>query len=67
MEKQFSQKEHMRVVEMSGEYLKLKAQLLATNGIFEAARTGEIGRSLAMLADELKEIVTGPPVVDRQG
>jgi hypothetical protein len=67
MKGHFSEKGHLEGTGGRGEYPRLKADLLALNTVFEAARVGESGRSLAELAHELKETVTRSPDTDRQG
>lgn len=66
MKGHFPEKGHLEGTEGSGEYPRLKADLLALNAVFEAARAGESGRSLAVLAHELKDILTRSPDTDRQ-
>ena len=66
MKRRFTKKGHLQGIEGSGEYVRLKADLLALNAVFEAARAGESGRSLAVLADELKDLVTRSPDTDSQ-
>ena len=73
MKKHVAQREHSRVMGGSGEYSRLKGDLLALNMFFEAARAGELGRSLAVLVEGMKGIVTGLPeneqgeVIQKQG
>lgn len=66
MKRQFIKKGHPDGTEGSGEYVKLKADLLALNAVFESSRAGESGRSFALLADELKDLMRRSPDTDRQ-